>query len=35
MDQNVMNYLLLSLLFSKGKINWDFEGNKEERYYRD
>lgn len=29
-----MNYLLLSLLFSNGKINWDFEGNKEEKYCR-
>lgn len=30
MDQNVMNYLLLSLLFTKGKITWDFERDKEE-----
>lgn len=29
-----MNYLLLSLLFPNGKINWDFEDNKEEKYYR-
>ena len=33
MDQNIMNYLLASLVFSNGyntKINWDFE--REEDY---